>query len=126
VLETRDIISLFDRWNQSLHTGDPQKVVANYAELSILLPTASDIPRFTVLDKIEYFSHFLKNEPSAEVDIRQIQVGNDIAVDSELYTFHFSKTGDEIKARYSFVYRYDDRQWLIISHHSSLMPITVV
>ena len=30
--------SLFDRWNQFLQTGDPQKVVANYAERSILLP----------------------------------------------------------------------------------------
>ena len=28
----QEIAALFDRWNQSLQTGDPQKVVANYAE----------------------------------------------------------------------------------------------
>jgi hypothetical protein len=34
-----EIAALFDRWNQSLQTGDPHKVAANYAERSILLPT---------------------------------------------------------------------------------------
>ncbi len=35
----REIASLFDRWNDSLQTGDPHKVVANYAVRSVLLPT---------------------------------------------------------------------------------------
>ena len=34
-----EVAALFDRWNQSLQSGDPKKVVANYAEKSILLPT---------------------------------------------------------------------------------------
>ena len=42
-----EIAALFDRWNQSLQTGDPHKVVANYAERSILLPTLSNKPRLT-------------------------------------------------------------------------------
>jgi hypothetical protein len=42
-----EIESLFDRWNQSLQTGDSHKVAANYAERSILLPTFSNKPRLT-------------------------------------------------------------------------------
>jgi len=118
----QEIASLFDRWNQSLQTGDPQKVVANYAERSILLPTVSNKPRLTPAEKADYFYHFLKNQPSGEINMRQITIAGNMAVDSGLYTFHFAKTGDKIRARYSFTYRWDGKQWLIISHHSSAMP----
>lgn len=118
----QEIASLFDRWNQSLQSGDPQKVIANYAERSILLPTFSNNPRLTPAEKVEYFHHFLKDQPSAEINMRQIQIGGNMAVDSGLYTFYFAKTGDKVRARYSFTYRWDGKQWLIISHHSSAMP----
>ena len=118
----QEIASLFDRWNQSLQSGDPQKVVAYYAERSILLPTVSNKPRLTPAEKVDYFHHFLENQPSGEIDMRQIQIGCDMAVDTGLYTFYFAKTGDKVRARYSFTYRWDGKQWLIISHHSSAMP----
>ena len=118
----QEIAALFDRWNESLKSGDPQKVVANYAEHSILLPTLSNKPRLTPAEKADYFHHFLENQPAGTIDMRQIQIGDDMAVDTGLYTFHFAKNGDEVKARYSFTYRRDGKQWLIISHHSSAMP----
>jgi uncharacterized protein (TIGR02246 family) len=118
----QEIASLFDRWNQSLQTGDPQKVVAKYADRSILLPTVSNKPRLTPAEKVDYFQHFLEDEPSGEINMRQIQVGCGMAVDSGLYTFYFAKTGVKVRARYSFTYRWDGKQWLIASHHSSAMP----
>lgn len=117
-----EIASLFNRWNQALQTGDAHKVVELYAERSILLPTLSNKPRLTSAEKEEYFRHFLKNRPSASIDLREIEVGCDMAVDSGLYTFTFAKTGDKVSARYSFTYSWDGSKWLIVSHHSSLMP----
>ena len=117
-----EIAALFDRWNDSLKTGDPAKVVDNYAERSILLPTVSNKPRLTREEKEDYFVHFLVNEPVGTIDMRHIDISGDIAVDSGLYSFSFSKTGDVVNARYSFVYKWDGSQWLIISHHSSAMP----
>jgi uncharacterized protein (TIGR02246 family) len=117
-----DIAALFDRWNQSLQTGDPQRVVANYAERSILLPTVSNKPRLTPAEKVDYFQHFLEDQPSGKINLRQIQVACNMAVDSGLYTFYFAKTGATVRARYSFTYRRYGNQWLIISHHSSAMP----
>ncbi|WP_421726007.1 SgcJ/EcaC family oxidoreductase [Bauldia sp.] len=116
------IAALFDRWNESLKTGDPRKVVANYAERSILLPTVSNTPRLTPAEKEDYFTHFLQSEPTGVVDLRQIDISGDIAVDSGLCTFTFAAKGETVKARYSFVYRWDGENWLIISHHSSVMP----
>ena len=117
-----DIAALFERWNESLKTGDPAKVVDNYAERSILLPTVSNKPRLTREEKEDYFVHFLANEPSGTIDMRHIDIIGDVAVDSGLYSFSFAKTGDVVNARYSFVYKRDGEQWLIISHHSSGMP----
>ena len=117
-----DIAALFDRWNESLKTGEPAKVVDNYAERSILLPTVSNKPRLTREEKEDYFVHFLANEPSGTIDMRHIDIIGDVAVDSGLYSFSFAKTGDVVNARYSFVYKWDGEQWLIISHHSSGMP----
>jgi hypothetical protein len=51
----QEIASLFDRWNNSLQTGDPHKVVANYAPQSVLLATVSSRPRITPEDKEDYF-----------------------------------------------------------------------
>lgn len=119
-----EIATLFERWNQALQTGDPDKVVALYAEKSILLPTLSDKPRLTPAEKLEYFRDFLSKKPSAKIDMRQITIGCDMAVDSGIYTFTFAKTGEVVTGRYAFTYRWDGSKWLIVSHHSSLMPET--
>jgi uncharacterized protein (TIGR02246 family) len=118
----QEIASLFDRWNNSLQTGDPHKVVANYAAASVLLPTVSNKPRLTPEEKEDYFHHFLENKPFGRIDSRTIEIDCTTAVDVGLYTFTFGKTGAQVKARYTFTYKWDGRQWLITSHHSSAMP----
>lgn len=118
----QEIALLFDRWNRSLLTGDPHKVVANYAERSILLPTVSNKPRFTPAEKEDYFHHFLENRPSGTIDLRSIELGCNTAVDAGLYTFRFAKTGTQVSGRYTYTYRWNGSEWLITSHHSSAMP----
>ena len=58
----KQIATLFERWNASLQTGEPKKVVANYAAKSILLPTLSNKPRLTAREKENYFEEFLQRE----------------------------------------------------------------
>ncbi|WP_038490325.1 DUF4440 domain-containing protein [Collimonas arenae] len=122
VISESEIAALFDRWNQSLQTGDPDKVVANYATRSILLPTLSNKPRLTPAEKEDYFQHFLEGQPSGKIDFRFIELGCNSAVDAGLYTFTFRRTGVVVHARYTYTYRWDGKQWLITSHHSSAMP----
>lgn len=118
----QEIAGLFTRWNNSLQTNDPRKVVANYAAGSVLLPTLSNKPRVTAAEKEDYFTYFLKNRPSGAIDFRKIELGCNSAVDTGLYTFTFGATGAKVQARYTYTYHWDGRQWLITSHHSSAMP----
>jgi len=122
IVSEKEVASLFDRWNSSLQTGDPHKVVANYATKSILLPTVSNMPRLTPAEKEDYFHHFLENRPSGKIDLSVIEIGCNTAVDAGLYTFTFAKTGAVVRGRYTFTYRWNGSKWLITSHHSSAMP----
>ena len=118
----KEIASLFDRWNTSLKSGDPDQVVKNYARNSILLATLANKPRLTVAEKKSYFKFFLANKPSGKINSRKIEVGYDTAVDAGVYTLTFAKTRAVVKARYTFTYRFNKNKWLITSHHSSRMP----
>jgi uncharacterized protein (TIGR02246 family) len=120
-LDEAGVAALFDRWNASLRTGDPQKVVDNYAERSVLLPTLSNIPRLTPQAKVDYFVHFLSKKPVGTIDSRTVEIDCNSAIDAGLYTFRFND-GSEAHARYTFTYHWNGSQWQITSHHSSLMP----
>jgi len=122
VVSEAEIESLFDRWNNSLRTGNPKNVVANYAVRSVLLPTVSNRARYTANEKEDYFDHFLEDRPSGSIDLRTIELGCNTAVDAGLYTFTFAKTGATVSGRYTYTYRWDGTEWLITSHHSSAMP----
>lgn len=117
----KEVAALFDRWNASLKTGEPKKVVANYAAKSILLPTVSNKPRLTAAEKEDYFAHFLDKKPVGQIDFRSIEIDCNVAIDSGLYTFTYGD-GSKTKARYTFTYKWDGKHWLITSHHSSAMP----
>ena len=117
----KQIAALFDRWNASLQTGDPKKVVANYASKSILLPTVSNKPRLTAAEKEDYFEHFLHGKPVGTIDSRVIEIDCNSAIDAGLYTFKFAD-GSVVNARFTYTYKWNGKQWLITSHHSSAMP----
>jgi len=120
-----EVRNLFELWNDALKTGDPAVVAQRYAKEGVLLPTLSDIPRNDVEGIKDYFVHFLEKKPVGKILEGDIFVGNNWAQDAGIYEFTF-EDGSKVKARYSFVYVYEDGQWLISHHHSSLMPQEVV
>ena len=120
-----EIASLFDRWNASLQTKDPDKVVENYSEDAVLLPTVSNKPRMNHEEIRDYFEHFLQKGPKGKIDTSTIHVGCNDAFDVGTYTFVLTdKDGkvSEVAARYSYFYEFRDGKWLIAHHHSSAMP----
>lgn len=122
----KEIIGLFDRWNQSLQTGDPQQVVKNYADSSILLPTLSNKVRLSKDEKLDYFEHFLAKKPVGKIEVSDVELDCNTAFDAGIYNFTFGD-GSVARARYTYTYKWfpKQKQWLITSHHSSLMPETV-
>ena len=119
--DEKKIAALFDRWNESLKTLDPDKVVANYSTDAVLLPTVSNTPRTTPAEIRDYFVKFLKSEPQGTIDRRIVKIACNEAKDVGIYTFKF-KDGSKVTARYSFVYEFENGKWLIDHHHSSAMP----
>ncbi|MFZ0219730.1 MAG: DUF4440 domain-containing protein [Candidatus Aquirickettsiella sp.] len=115
------IARLFDRWNTSLQTRNPVKVNANYTDNAILLATLASKPRVNSAERIAYFKDFLTKRPVGKIDSRTIKIGCNKAIDTGLYTFTL-KDGKKVHARYTFTYLWNGQQWLISSHHSSVLP----
>ena len=121
----QEIAALFDRWNASLATLDPDKVVANYAPDAVLLPTVSNKPRTNPAEIRDYFVHFLEKKPQGHIDFRIIKLGCNSALDTGLYTFTLhgpQGKAQKVAARYSYVCEYLNGQWLIEHLHSSALP----
>lgn len=115
------IEALFDRWNASLKTGDPQKVAETYLSDAVLLPTVSNQVRLTDAERVDYFKHFLEKKPVGHIDSRTIRIGCNKAIDTGTYTFTFDDNS-KVSARYTFTYAWTGDEWKISSHHSSAMP----
>lgn len=115
------IEGLFNKWNNSLQTGDAKKVADNYLSDAVLLPTVSNKVRLTNPERIDYFEHFLQKKPVGKIDSRTIRIGCNKAIDTGIYTFTFADKSS-VHARYTFTYAWNGQEWKISSHHSSAMP----
>jgi hypothetical protein len=51
-----------------------------------------------------------------------VNIGHNWCQDAGIYEFTMGATGDKVKGRYSFVYVWEDGEWKISHHHSSVMP----
>ena len=117
-----EVRGLFSLWNDTLATGDPKKVASRYAKKGVLLPTVSDVPRTDFNGIVDYFVHFLAKKPTGTILESYVNIGINTCSDVGIYEFEMGTTGDVVKARYSFIYVYEDGEWKISHHHSSVMP----
>ncbi|MEU9050451.1 SgcJ/EcaC family oxidoreductase [Streptomyces sp. NPDC048384] len=123
----KQIAGLFDQWNRTLQTGDPEKVADLYASDAVLLPTVSNQVRADHAAIVDYFEHFLANKPVGKKIETHINVlDNNSVIDAGTYQFTLTdpETGEKsvVKARYTYAYEKRGGEWLIVNHHSSKMP----
>ena len=115
------IAALFEEWNTALQTGEPKNVTALYESNAILLPTISNQVRHNHEEIEDYFIHFLAKGPKGVINESNIRTFGNIAINSGIYTFTFSD-GNSVQARFTYVYRWNGQRWLIVEHHSSVLP----
>lgn len=121
----------FDGWVNALCSANPERVVAFYAEDAILNATLSPTPMATQAERFVYFEKITRM-PGIKVRIESQHLrmfGDMLAVVSGLYAFEFMRDGEQVKipARYSFVFqRNNNGDWLVIDHHSSCLPESVI
>jgi uncharacterized protein (TIGR02246 family) len=114
--------SLFYVWNDALATLDSTTVAKRYSTSAVLLPTVSDTPRTDFASIKDYFDNFLKLKPQGEILESHVSIGDNWCKDVGIYEFTMGTDGAKVKARYSFVYVFEDGEWKISHHHSSAMP----
>ena len=112
---------LIDEWNRAIQSGDPERATALYANNAILLPTMSNRIRHNHEEIKDYFVHFLSKRPVGIVNESNTRTFDQFLFNSGIYTFSF-EDGISLQGRFSFVYQWIGERWLIIEHHSSLMP----
>ncbi|MGJ4925659.1 SgcJ/EcaC family oxidoreductase [Bradyrhizobium sp. HKCCYLS2038] len=120
------IEGLFTSFNDAWATKDPAKVTALFTKKPVLLATVSNQPRTTPEDVNDYFVKFLKNSPVGRIDTSTIELDCNTATRLGTWTVTLTDTASgaktDVKARYSFIYRYEDGVWKIDHLHSSMMP----
>jgi uncharacterized protein (TIGR02246 family) len=116
--------ALFDRWNDSLKTKNPDEVLKNYATDAVLLATLEGKPLKTPEAIRGYFVEFLKKSPQGKIVDRHIEIHCNVVYDAGTYDFTLTEKGKTkvVPARYTFVYEHINGQWVIDHHHSSLKP----
>ncbi|TDB80425.1 SgcJ/EcaC family oxidoreductase [Micromonospora sp. KC721] len=117
------IANLFTQWNAALATGDPNVVADRYANDAVLLPTVSNQVRTNRAQIVDYFVHFLEKKPHGEIKQSYINIlDENSAIDTGVYVFTLAATGQQVEARYTYVYELRNGEWKIVNHHSSAMP----
>ena len=124
-IDEEGVRGLFQLWNDALQTKDSYIVADRYASGGVLLPTLSDRVRADYDGIVDYFDHFLAGGPYGTIIEGYATVGDGYCEDGGIYEFEFDD-GSVVRARYSFVYVWEDGEWMISHHHSSLMPEEVV
>ncbi len=106
--------------------NDVNRVLNLYHQNAILLPTFSPI----ICTNHEQLHNYFKNlitlpTLSITTDDFWSEECNSLIINSGVYTFNYLSQDRQITvpARFSFVYKKYDDQWLIINHHSSVLPV---
>jgi uncharacterized protein (TIGR02246 family) len=121
-----DVAAATSTWATALGEDDPDKVLSLYSEDAVLWGTLSPKVRADRAAMRDYFVTAFKVLPGLKVDFgdQLIRVYGDTAVNTGYYTFSYLKDGEtkSLPARYSFTYVKRGDNWLIVDHHSSVMP----
>ena len=123
--EVQEVKEALNIWLGAVSSGTPDAVMTLYADNAVLLPTLSGKICNDPAKRLEYFKVFTaKDSLKGTIDDLHTRVFGDMAINSGHYTFTFKDGGKEVAAaaRFSFTYKKSPLGWMIVDHHSSLVP----
>jgi uncharacterized protein (TIGR02246 family) len=100
-------------------------VQALFAPDATLLATVSNAERTSPDAVRDYFVSFLKNKPTAVVETSTVTIDCNTATRAGNWKVTLTNANGEradVPARYSFLYKWDGRDWKIQHLHSSVRP----
>jgi len=117
-------------WATAFNDCDAEKAAALYAPDAMLWGTVSTALVSTPEGIREYFKQAFTAGTPPTVAIGKLflaRTQGEFAMCSGTYTFTVDIQGQprSLPARFSFAYRKAGQGWLVLSHHSSLMPASI-
>ena len=116
----------FAAFNASWASKNPDAVTALFDDDAVLLATVASVPRTDRAGIRDYFVKFLKSSPVGRIDSSTIKSGCNWALRMGTWTVVATDpaTGakNDIKARYTFLYQFEDGKWQVEHLHSSVLP----
>jgi uncharacterized protein (TIGR02246 family) len=120
------VAQLFSAFDAAWATRDPDKVTDLFGADAVLLATVSNTPRTDRAGIRDYFVTFLKNAPRGTIDTSTYDIGCNMVSRVGTWTVNLTnpdtKAVTPVKARYTFIYKYENGRWVIDHLHSSMMP----
>ena len=115
-------------WIDTFNTRDAARITALYAPDAVLWGTVSQTIRTTHDEILEYFIDSSKKRPDLRMFLGEyhVQLLGDLATNSGYYTSRNPVDGKEvvIPMRFTFMYRREGDNWVIVNHHSSRFAAT--
>ena len=116
----------FAKFNAAWATKNPDTVTALFDQDAVLLATVAARPRTTPADIRDYFVSFLKGSPVGKIETSTFKMGCNWALRAGTWTVTLTDAATgaktDVKARYTFLYQFDNGQWKIEHLHSSVLP----
>jgi len=115
------------RWVDAFNVCDVNAIAALYDEDAVFWGTSATMLAESPAGIRKYFERVCAAnlKPQVAIGEEAMRVYGDIAIDSGSYTFAIERDGQLriVPARFSFVFRHVGNAWLIVDHHSSLLPV---
>ena len=116
----------FAAFNASWATKNPDKVTALFDDDAVLLATVAAVPRTTPAGVRDYFVKFLMGSPVGKLETSTFKSGCNWAFRAGTWTVTLTDAASgaktDVKARYTFLYQFEDGKWKIEHLHSSVLP----
>ena len=121
----KDVEASTQQWIAAFNRKSAPDIVALYAKDAVFFGTTSPILR----DSPELVRDYFKNigdlgDSTISMGDHRVQVFGDVAINTGFYTRTAMQNGKEVKnpARFTFVYQLRQGKWMIVEHHSSVLP----
>lgn len=119
------IASATGAWAEAFNARDAARVAAMYEADAVLTDTSEAKPRIGAQAIADYYRS-VAQRPTQRVALgeRTIRVFGDTAIDAGNLTYFEMRDGKATTTpgRYSITYRNRGGRWLIVDHHSSVLP----
>ncbi len=120
------VLEALQKWISTINSRQPSAVSRLYSEDAVFLPTLSHYRILGSMNRTTYFARLL-GKSGFRVDILELdlQMLGEVGVCSGIYDFDYAFRGDDtrLEARFSMIFQRINGVYLIINHHSSLLPL---